>query len=76
MKTYGERFGPICYNCIHAKPAGGRVPAFCDAFPDGIPTDILNNEADHRKPFPGDHGILFDAIDADLPFPPLGPDYD
>jgi hypothetical protein len=37
---------------------------FCDAFPDGdgIPSEIITNEADHRQPFPGDHGIRFDAL--------------
>jgi hypothetical protein len=37
---------------------------FCDAFPDGdgIPSEIITNEADHREPFPGDHGIQFDAL--------------
>ncbi len=29
----------------------------CDAFPDGIPVEILNNSRDHRLPYPGDHNI-------------------
>jgi hypothetical protein len=32
----------------------------CGAFPDGIPRPILDNEADHRKPFDGDRGIRFE----------------
>lgn len=35
----------------------------CDAFPAGIPREILENRADHRKPYPGDRGIHFEATD-------------
>lgn len=34
----------------------------CKAFPDGIPNKIQMGEADHTKPFPGDHGIQFEAL--------------
>ena len=34
----------------------------CAAFPDGIPEAILTNKHDHRKPYKGDHGILFDPL--------------
>jgi hypothetical protein len=32
----------------------------CAAFPDGIPREIFMNMYDHRKPYPGDHGIHFE----------------
>ena len=32
----------------------------CDAFPDGIPDDVLCCDLDHRKPIDGDHGIQFE----------------
>jgi len=32
----------------------------CDAFPDGIPDEILDMEDDHLEPFEGDNGIQFE----------------
>ena len=48
----------LCAYCRHLK--GGAV---CAAYPAGIPEKILNNEHDHRKPYPGDNGIQFEALD-------------
>ena len=47
---------PICWECKHY-----RANATCTAFAHGIPYQILMSEADHRQPFPGDHGICFEA---------------
>ena len=35
----------------------GRV---CSAFPDGIPDAIYIGGFDHRQPFPGDGGVLYE----------------
>lgn len=48
-----------CTACRHY-----RDDATCDAFPDGIPVRILENDHDHRRPYPGDHGVRFDPVDA------------
>lgn len=55
---------PICGGCKHLTSPDLRDPK-CDAFPAGIPNEILLSRADHRKPFPGDNGIQYEPKDAD-----------
>lgn len=45
---------PQCFSCLWFKGDGT-----CDAFPEGIPFDIYVNQADHRKRYPGDGGVVF-----------------
>ena len=54
-----------CANCKHLDPIprSGPFTFKCAAFPGGIPSEILEARHDHRKPFPGDHGIRFEAKD-------------
>lgn len=51
-----------CASCINW--AGDGI---CLAFPNGVPEVILDNEHDHTKPFPGDHGILFELTPLETP---------
>ena len=56
----------MCIACLRLKrdsldltnptPGGGTT---CSAFPDGIPTEIMDEGYDHRQPFPGDDGKMF-----------------
>ena len=52
----------MCVDCIHFKfdLEDNDIPLHCDAFPDGIPDEIIWEGADHHKPYPGDHGIQFE----------------
>jgi len=71
MKSKGDQFvvrgGEVvisqCVRCKHL-----RAYARCAAFPEGIPQVILENQHDHHRPYPGDHGILFE------PLTPVGED--
>ena len=50
---------PICEACARLRPREDGPGLVCDAFPEGIPDAIYGGGFDHRKAFPGDHGIRF-----------------
>jgi hypothetical protein len=52
---------PQCFGCQRMADAAGRRPGEyrCEAFPSGIPAEILLNQHDHREPYPGDGGIRY-----------------
>lgn len=63
---------PQCLSCAHwvsplmrdDEEARGRQPKqTCSAYPlpESIPDKIWLNQADHREPFNGDHGIQWEA---------------
>ncbi len=49
---------PACWTCKHKHPNA----ASCDAF-STIPRAILTGENQHRRPFPGDHGIRYERAE-------------
>jgi len=47
-----------CQLCKHYR--GAKI---CAAFPVDIPEEIFLGQHDHREPFPGDNGILFEPLE-------------
>lgn len=55
-----DKYSETCIRCVHLhRDYEGRK---CDAF-NNIPLVIWNGHNDHKKPFKGDNGIQFEAID-------------
>jgi hypothetical protein len=57
-----------CKNCMHylgvSQPDGTEMSekVICRAFPGGVPSMVLVNKVDHRKPIEGDNGLLWTPI--------------
>ncbi len=49
-----------CADCVHFWRHRRDVTS-CNAFPfpEWIPAPLIQNKADHSKPYPGDHGVHF-----------------
>lgn len=66
-----SRLPPQCLSCAHwisPLESDGSTQT-CAAFPDEIPESIWWNQADHRDPYEGDHGIRWEPLVGDLDFP-------
>jgi len=49
-----------CLGCKRFQGLSDKEFGFiCEAFPDGIPDDIITGLFDHTKPYKGDHGIQY-----------------
>lgn len=53
----------MCCYCkhYHWDPSSPRVT--CDAFPGGIPRELLSEKVKHTRPYKGDHGIQFERAE-------------
>lgn len=58
----GPVYSPVCTTCQHFYAKG--EPRTCSAFPDRIPAVIWRGDNTHRRPYPGDHGIQYEPLDA------------
>lgn len=59
---------PLCMSCKHFH-ADDDENLTCDAFPAGIPEDIILNGFDHRYPKNGDNGIRYEPVAEGEPNP-------
>jgi hypothetical protein len=59
---------PVCWDCRHFHD-DDQPRSRCDAFPNGIPMDMLLSKQDHTSPYPGDNGIQFEPSDEALAEP-------
>tara|TARA_Y100001963_G_C6718014_1_gene417721 strand:+ start:515 stop:709 length:195 start_codon:yes stop_codon:yes gene_type:complete len=50
-------FSRQCLECINY-----TVNGKCEAFPNGIPEEIINGWHDHKKPYKGDNGIRYENV--------------
>ena len=57
-----ENLGPLCYACARF---GGVAPGrgfACDAYPEGIPVEIMASLWDHRLPQRNDRGLRYEPM--------------
>ena len=47
------------FDCLFCKHLN-KDKISCTAFPDVIPDPIIEGQYDHRKPYSGNNGVLFD----------------
>ena len=54
-----------CFVCKNFIALDADAHGTCKAFPDGIPTELLDSMVKHTNPYPGDRGILYESRFAD-----------
>lgn len=59
-----------CRRLDRSTPMAGQAPGVirpvvnvCTAYPTGIPAAIAMSGVDHRRPFDGDNGLMFQQLD-------------
>ena len=51
--------GVMCNDCKHNHKALNQGALTCDAFPNGIPRELMLR-GEHNTSYPGDHGIRYE----------------
>lgn len=54
-------YDPICLLCSRLRESGMA----CDAFPDGVPLNIIRGESLHLRTTDGDRGLTFKMRDSE-----------
>lgn len=54
--------GWLCASCKHLTTPIETRPPVCDAYPEGIPFEIVTGTVRHRKEHPGDNGIQYEKL--------------
>lgn len=63
-----SELAPVCFSCKHYRGIDPKSQEdVCDAFPEGIPIEIIVYKYDHRLPFPNDNGIRLEPNPKDYP---------
>jgi hypothetical protein len=47
-----------CHTCAHRR----FTTLGCDAFPDEIPPEIIRGRHDHKTPYAGDRGVMYEPM--------------
>lgn len=57
-------YSDVCLGCAHfrAELFGSSGRQTCEAFPKEIPAPIWNGQNRHRRPYPGDRGIVYEPL--------------
>lgn len=56
----------MCFVCARLRKTAGGSGLVCEAYPEGIPVQIIRGQWDHRVSKPGDRGFQF-VPDPSLP---------
>jgi len=52
---------PPCATCARFNRKD-KTQEVCEAYPNGIPQEILDAETDHREVYPGDGGLVWKPV--------------
>ena len=52
----------VCFKCKHFR----RFEEGCDAFPEGIPDEIISGNNNHSKPLPNQNNKVVFELDEDM----------
>ena len=63
---------PTCIDCRHLdwEHYYATRSFRCKAYPNEIPDIIKQGVHKHQTPYPGDHGVLFEQREGEIPTPP------